>query len=306
MLCWVNYGETDELNGTPENPVKLSCPHWIGCNCFHRLVNNKRGPDYRFDNRCPKCRRELFQSEVDERVYTLRDDIMQTRERLNFRTVNARETFLSRESITNVLCKFDAIINQGARIGDIYDQEGNSSREKFNGALVIRWFYCAMESHLDCFMDTMSERATNGMVDLASKHDLCHFAEANSMATNSYVETFIWIEDGQDDTTMPAAYTPIYDLFFGNEEAHTGRPSSHPHVIHHSMMPSQLFLKTLALMQRQITEAQLTGDEWDLLQLDEGDESHVQYKKFCLLIAMEVAAHAIQNTGVEGLQGGQV
>lgn len=290
MICWGKYGETDEINDTSEDPVKLSCPHWIGSKCFHNMINKKKEPDYKFNNRCPKCRRELFESEVDPRLFTLRDDILRVRTVLTYLTWEDREALLTRESITSMLGDFDAIVNMGAEIGDVYDQEHEESREEFNGSMVAGWWDCMMESHIVYYLESMPGPIASALRRLIEHHNLYSYDEEMGILTNAYVEDRIEINNEQ--TT--AAYSLVYNLF--------DQPSSHSEIIHHSMMPSHLFLRVLVLLQSQLAGSQLTGDEWNLLKLDKGDESQRAYKKLCLLTALEIANHATHNQSVELLQ----
>lgn len=300
-VCWGVYGETDDISDTSENPVKLSCPHWIGSKCLHSVINKVREPDHKFDNRCPKCRRELFESEVDARLYTLRDDISQVRDRFIHLTWETRETLLSREAITTMLCELDAIINQGAHIGGVYDQEHEWSRENFNNFMVNNWWHCVVNNHIVYYIVTLPEPVVTALKSLNLQHELFNTDEETGEITNEYMDARIGVNEDHDNTTMPAAYTAFRNLFFETEESYSGRPSSHPDIIHHSMMPSQLFLKTLVILQRQLNDSHLTSDGWDLLQLDKGDQGHIEYKKFCHLVALEVATHAIHHVTVEEL-----
>ncbi|TLD39355.1 hypothetical protein E2P81_ATG00342 [Venturia nashicola] len=230
-----------DISTIPETTVNA----W--CNCIRSLVNKKHAPKFKLENRCPKCRRELFQSKTDERLFALRDDILEARRRVVYSTWDTRETLLSKESVTGILCGLDGIINRGAEIGDVYDHEEYLARDAFNGALVVNWWKCMMENHLVYFMHTMAEPVTHALMQLVRQHGLCTYDADGGVSTNPFVE----IRIGLDEVEAHAAtYSRFYEFFFTAEQGRSGRPSSRSDVIDNSMMPSQLFLKTMVLLQR--------------------------------------------------------
>jgi hypothetical protein len=59
------------------------------------------------------------------------------------------------------------------------------------------------------------------------------------------------------------------------------------------MMPSRVFFRVLSLLQRNLSLAECTGGEWDILKTECGDANQVMYKYLSLVEALMVAAHAM-------------
>lgn len=294
MICREPYGEThlpqDEITpplqfrNEPEAPVRLACNHYIGLACLCDWVGTKN--NFKFNNTCPYCRTELYKSEIDQRLFAHRNGILQARHTLLFIVWNNVELNLGRQVVADRLRTLDNLVNEGAALGDVYNAV---SMRRFNGPRIARWWQCVMERHIPYFLETIPEPVNTAFLSFIRRHYIWTYNPDHRTLRNDYVEAHLEVDDEQESETMSPLFTQFYDAFFKN---YTCRPSKYTGVVHHSMMPSQIFIKTLATLQRHLTNQGYTGDAWDLLRPDKGNINERLYGKICMLQALNTAAHA--------------
>jgi hypothetical protein len=206
-------------------------------------------------------------------------------------TWDNREYRLSLSTVGGEVRRLDTIANTGAAIGDVYDPQFTG---RFRGLIIKHWWQCTTELHVPNFVDTMEGPIKKSLFSSARKHNLwpvgflgvADFPTPQSLYVASHLELYREPEvepNGQFYTRLANTLFPSY----------TSSPSRHTEVSHHSMMPSQIFLRTLAVLQGQLTSEGCDGDEWDILQLQCGDQIQILYKRLCLYMALITALHSI-------------
>jgi hypothetical protein len=294
IVCCGPYGKTHlqydgelplQFRDKPEAPVLLSCNHTVGLDCLKMWLDAKN--NFRFNNNCPHCRKVLYISEIDQRVIQIRDRIQQMQHWLHNISWDNREHRLSITTISKKLRQLDDIINTGAAIDDIYDPQATG---RFNGLALSSWWRCTMNVHVPLFLDTIPDPSMDALLEPIAQHNIW-FKEQHTHLTprNDYIDNHLMVDDEPEAESMRPLYVRLFNAFF---EGYTCLPSNNTEVVHHSMMPSNIFLKTMAALQTQLSAEGCVGDEWDFLKLHCGNESQVLYKRLCLLKALNTAAHA--------------
>jgi hypothetical protein len=224
-------------------------------------------------------------------VTSVQARIQRMREWCEAITWDNREYRLSLSSVAGQVRRLDNIANTGTAIGDVYDPQFTS---RFRGLVIKHWWQCTTETHVPNFVDTIEGPIKKSLFSSALKHNLLSvgFLGVVDFPTpqSPYVASHLELYREPEAEPNGRFYTGLTNALF---PGYTSSPSKHTEVFHHSMMPSQIFLKTLAVLQCQLTSEGCDGDEWDIFQLQCEDQIQILYKRLCLFMALTTALHSI-------------